>query len=83
MYSMELKINWDCRRAKHMIERMWLRGISREEVKQAILSGQKRMQKETGLMESLFSFYSVIYDECVYSKEKIRKVFPVTVKTWS
>ncbi|MBU2100160.1 hypothetical protein KKG83_03685 [Candidatus Micrarchaeota archaeon] len=65
-----------------MIERMWLRGISREEVKQAILRGQKRTQKKTRLTESLFSFYSVVYDEYVYSKEKIRKVFPVTVKTW-
>ncbi|MDP2974249.1 MAG: hypothetical protein Q8N60_04310 [Candidatus Diapherotrites archaeon] len=77
-----MKINWEHKRAKHMIERMWLRGVSREEVKQAILSGQKRKQKETGLMESLFSFYSVVYDEHVYLREKIRKVFPVTVKMW-
>ena len=79
---MELKINWEHKRVKHMIERMWLRGISREEVKEAILRGQKRKQKKTRLMESLFSFYSVVYDEHVYSKEKIRKVFPVTVKAW-
>ncbi len=65
-----------------MIERMWLRGVSREEVKQAILKGQKRKQKNTGLMESLFGFYSVVYDEFTYKKEKIRKIFPVTVKMW-
>ncbi|MFH1663552.1 MAG: DUF4258 domain-containing protein [archaeon] len=79
---MELKINWEHKRTKHMIERMWLRGISREEVKEAILKGQKRKQKKTRLMESLFGFYSVVYDEYVYSKQKIRKIFPVTVKTW-
>jgi len=82
MYYMEVKINWEHKRVKHMIERMWLRGISREEIKQAILRGQKRKQKETGLMESLFGFYSVIYDEYIYSKYKIRKVYPVTVKMW-
>lgn len=79
---MELKINWEHKRARHMIERMWLRGVSREEVKQAILSGQKRKQKTTGLMESFFSYCSVVYDEFIYKKEKIRKVFPVTVKMW-
>lgn len=79
---MRLKINWEHKRARHMIERMWLRGVSMEEVKQAILKGQKREQKKTGLMESLFSFYSVVYDECLYPREKIRKIFPVTVKTW-
>ena len=79
---MELKINWEHKRAKHMIERMWLRGVSREEVKQAILSGQKRKQKTTGLAESLFGYCSVVYDEFFYKKEKIRKVFPVTVKMW-
>lgn len=79
---MKLKINWEHKRTKHMIERMWLRGISQEEVKEAILRGQKRKQKKTRLMESLFSFYSVVYDEYVYSKEEIRKVFPVTVKIW-
>ena len=79
---MRLKINWEHKRAKHMIERMWLRGVSRDGVKRAILEGQRRKQKKTGLMESLFSFYSVVYDEYVYPKEGIRKVFPVTVKTW-
>lgn len=79
---MQLKVNWEHKRAKHMIERMWLRGISREDVRQALLCGQKRKQKESGLMEALFSFYSVVYDECVYPEQKIRKVFPVTVKTW-
>ena len=65
-----------------MIERMWLRGVSREEVRQAILGGQKRKQKNSGLKETLHGFFSGVYEEFVYKKEKTRKIFPVTVKMW-
>lgn len=79
---MELKINWDHRRCRHALERMWLRGISQEDVKKAVIQGQKRLQKETGLVESLYSFYSIVFDEKMYEKEKIRKIYPITVKLW-
>ena len=79
---MDLRINWSHKRSKHMIERMWLRGISAEEVKEALLKGQKRRQKETGLMEALHRFYSVVYAEVLYKESNIRKIFPVTVKIW-
>lgn len=78
---MDLKINWSHRRCGHAIERMWLRGISREEVKQAVLKGQKIRQK-TGLIEAFFGHYSVVFEEFLFQKNKIRKVYPVTVKAW-
>jgi len=59
---------------------MWLRGISQQEVKEAITKGQKIRQKKTGLIESIYRYFSVIYDEAIYRKNNVRKVFPVTVK---
>ncbi len=79
---MELKINWDHKRCKHALERMWLRGISQQELKRALVMGQKKIQKESKLIEAFYSFYSVVYDEFIYQKEQIRKVYPVTVKLW-
>lgn len=79
---MELKINWEHKRVKHAVERMWLRGVSVEDVKEAILKGKKVVQKETGLIQALFKRYAVVYDEKVYRKEGLRKVFPVTVKVF-
>ena len=77
---MELRVNWEHKRVKHAIERMWLRGVSIKEVKDAILKGKKVMQKETGLIQAIFKRYVVVYDERVYLKLGLRKVFPVTVK---
>jgi len=78
--SVDLKINWEHKRVKHAIERMWLRGISVKEVKEAILKGKKVVQKETKLIQSVFKRYVVVYDERVYRGLSLRKVFPVTVK---
>ena len=77
---MKLVINWEHRRVKHAIERMWLRGISVKEVEEALLKGKKITQKQTGLMQSVFKRYSVVYDEKFYRKLNIRKAFPITVK---
>jgi len=82
MYSMELKVNWEHKRVKHAIERMWLRGINRKDIINAIKKGQKRKQKKGQLTESLYSYYSVVYDEYFYKKQDIHKVYPITVKIW-
>ncbi len=76
----ELEINWEHKRVKYAVERMWLRGIAVKEVKEAILKGKKVMQKETGLVQAIFKRYAVVYDEKVYRKLGLRKIFPVTVK---
>jgi len=77
---MNLKVNWERKRAKHAIERMWLRGLSRKEIVHAIGVGQKRKQKHSNLMEAFHSYYSVVYDEYFLEKQNIHKVYPVTVK---
>lgn len=77
---MNLKINWEHRRVKHAIERMWLRGISVRDVEEAVLKGKKVLERETGLTEAFFRRFSVVYDEKVYRKTNLRKIFPVTVK---
>lgn len=77
---MKLTINWEHKRVKHAIERMWLRGVSVREVSETILKGKKVLQKETGLTQAVFKRYSVVYDEKVYVKSGVRKVFPITVK---
>lgn len=79
---MELKVNWDHKRCKHAIERMWLRGVSMNEVREALVRGQKHIQKKTGLCESLHRYYSVVYQEYINKEHTLRKVYPVTVKTW-
>lgn len=78
---MELKVNWDHKRCKHAIERMWLRGITKDNIREAISKGQKHIQKETGLIEAFYQFYSIVYQE--YNEEmKLRKIYPITVKLW-
>ncbi len=79
---MELKINWDHKRCKHAIERMWLRGVSIDEVNDAIVKGKKSKQTDTGLTEAFYRFFSVVYDEQVLKSKELRKIYPVTVKLW-
>jgi len=76
----KLKVNWEHKRVKHAVERMWLRGISVRDIEEALLKGKKVIQRETGLTETFFRRFSVVYDEKVYRKLSVRKVFPVTVK---
>jgi hypothetical protein len=76
----KLKVNWEHKRVRHAIERMWLRGVSVKEVEEAIAKGKKAIQRETGLVQSMFKRYLVVYDERIYRTSNMRKVFPVTVK---
>lgn len=77
---MKLKINWEHKRVRHGVERMWLRGVSVRDVEEAVLEGKKVLQRETRLTEAFFRRYSVVYHETVYHKMNLRKVYPVTVK---
>ncbi len=78
---MKLKINWDHKRVKHAIERMWLRGISLKEIVDAIQKGQKKKQK-TNIIEAFHSYYSIVYSEYYYKEQNIHKIYPITVKIW-
>lgn len=75
---MRLKINWDHRRCRHAIERMWLRGISVDGVQEGILKGRKAKQGK--LMEAFHKYYSIVYEEKIFAR--IRKIYPITVKLW-
>ena len=66
----------------HAVERMWLRGISIKEIVNAVQSGKKIKQKKSGLMESFYSYYSIVYAEYFFQKQKVHKIYPVTVKMW-
>lgn len=76
---MKLRINWAHKRTRHAIERMWLRGISVKDVEKAIQEGKRVLQKETGLVRSLYSHFEVVFDEKRFGD--IKKIYPVTIKT--
>lgn len=61
---------------------MWLRGVSMDEVKDAIIKGKKSKQMNTGLIEAFYRFFSVVYDEQILKNKEMRKIYPVTVKLW-
>ncbi len=79
---MNIKVNWEHKRVKHAIERMWLRGISMKDIITAIQKGQKRKQSKSGLLESFYSYYSIVYDEKYFREINLHKIYPVTVKIW-
>lgn len=79
---MRIKINWEHKRVKHAIERMWLRGISTTEILNAIKMGQKRKQLKSGLVEAFYSYYSIVYDEKYFKEINIHKIYPITIKVW-
>ena len=79
---MKIKVNWEHKRVKHAIERMWLRGISTKDIIIAIERGQKKRQQKSGLIEAFHSYYSVVYDEKYFQDISIHKIYPVTVKMW-
>jgi len=76
-----LIINWKLKRAKHAIERSILRGISQDEFRSAIIKGRKVKQRKN-IYEALGRYYSVVYEENIYKKQKVRKIYPITVKLW-
>jgi len=78
---MKIKVNWEHKRVKHALERMWLRGISGKEIINAVQKGKKKKQKDN-IVESFYSYYSVIYAEHFFEEPKIHKIYPITVKTW-
>jgi hypothetical protein len=77
---MLLRINWEHKRCKHAIERLWARGISVREVKEALQRGQRRRQRP-GIWETFHRDYSIVYVEYLLPG-KIRKIYPITVKLW-
>ncbi len=64
------------KRADHIIERMALRGISTENIKEAVQKGPKTIREDKSIIAE-FKWFKVIYRE--YKLEDIRKIYPITV----
>ena len=76
---MTTKVNWSEKRQRHVLDRMILRGISRQEFLDALRLGKKRKQHDN-VYESFFRYFSIVYLELDDPKRSWRKVYPITVK---
>lgn len=63
-------------RSDHVLDRIQLRGIGREQILEAVKKGAK-MLRDDGSIISQFRWYKVIYRE--FRLKNIRKVYPITV----
>ena len=74
---MKIVVDWSQKRQKHILEQMVLRGISMREFHEGLAKGRKRIQRKN-VIESIFRYYSIIYEEVQYQDG--RKIYPITVK---
>lgn len=63
-------------RSDHVLDRIQLRGVGREQILEAVKKGAK-MLRDDGSIISQFRWYKVIYRE--FRLKNIRKVYPITV----
>ncbi|MBI2499675.1 hypothetical protein HYV88_05525 [Candidatus Woesearchaeota archaeon] len=83
---MDIKININFRslgfwkdspkRAEHIFDRMKLRGIGVEQIKEAIRRGAKTIRKD-GSIVTEYRWFKVAYREIKF--KEIRKIYPITV----
>ena len=64
------------KRTEHIFERMKLRGITKENIKEAVQKGPKRIREDNSIVVE-FRWFKVIYRE--FRLNEIRKVYPITV----
>ena len=64
------------RRSDHIFERMRLRGITKDNIKEAVQKGAKRMRHDQSIIAE-FRWFKVIYRE--FHLENIKKIYPITV----
>ena len=64
------------KRSEHVFERMKLRGISIDNIKEAVQKGAKRIREDQSIIAE-FRWFSVIYRE--FRINNIRKICPITV----
>ncbi|MEK6974241.1 MAG: DUF4258 domain-containing protein [Nanoarchaeota archaeon] len=63
-------------RSEHIFERMRLRGITKENIKEAVQKGIKRVREDHSIIAE-FRWFKVVYRE--YNIKQIRKIYPITV----
>ncbi|MBI5390289.1 hypothetical protein HZB02_02275 [Candidatus Woesearchaeota archaeon] len=83
---MELRVNTafrnvkahhdDQKRSEHVFERMQLRGIGVEQIKEAVQKGAKKL-RDDGSVVSHYRWFKVIYRE--FRVEDTKKIYPITV----
>lgn len=64
------------KRADHISDRMELRGISTENIKEAVNKGSKKIRAD-GSIVSEFRWYKVAYRQ--FNVKDIKKIYPITV----
>lgn len=64
------------KRSEHIFERMCLRGITVENIKEAVQKGPKMIRKDKSIVAE-YRWFKVIYRE--FHLGDIRKIYPITV----
>ena len=64
------------RRSDHIFDRIRLRGITKENIKEAVQKGAKRIREDNSII-SEFRWFKVIYRE--FRIGNIRKIYPITI----
>lgn len=65
-------------RSEHVFDRMRLRGISKENIKEAVQKGAKQIREDKSVV-SEFRWFKVVYRE--FQMNDVRKIYPITVFT--
>ena len=65
-------------RSEHVFDRMRLRGISKENIKEAVQKGAKQIRADKSIITE-FRWFKVIYRE--FQTDEVRKIYPITVLT--
>lgn len=63
-------------RAEHVFDRMKIRGIGVNEIKEAVQKGARHIEKD-GKITAVFRWYKVIYRE--FKMGDAKKIYPITV----
>ncbi len=64
------------KRTEHLADRMLLRGISVDNIKDAVRRGVKRIRKD-GSIVAEFRWYKIVYRQ--FNIRDIKKIYPITV----
>lgn len=63
-------------RSEHVFDRMRLRGISKDNIKEAVQKGAKTMREDKSIIAQ-YRWFSVVYRE--FQTDDTRKIYPITV----
>jgi len=64
------------KRSDHIFDRMKIRGITKDNIKEAVQKGAKRIRDDKSIIAE-FRWFKVVYRE--FRVNDIRKIYPITV----